>query len=131
MNDSSAASAHPALGHRKATPALILGAIGVMTLNVGSGVPTSVAEVANAIVAHFKADIPVLVTGAFRLGDIRHNFADISRIAGLVGFQPRWAFAHGLREFLSWTEKQGTEDAGFDRALAELKDRGLLQTGGR
>lgn len=102
---------------------------GVMALNVGSGVRTSVLDVANAIVAYFKAQVPVEVTGAFRLGDIRHNFADIGRISKLTGFQPRWSFADGLKRFLNWAEEHEASDAGFDRSLAELKERGLMQTG--
>ncbi len=102
---------------------------GVMALNVGSGVRTSVLDVANTIVRHFQADVPVKVTGDFRIGDIRHNYADISRIAKLTGFQPEWTFEKGLKSFLSWAEGYATSDAGFDRSLAELKERGLMQTG--
>lgn len=102
---------------------------GVAALNVGSGVRTSVLEVASAIAGHFKADAPIEVTGAFRLGDIRHNFADISRIAALTGFAPRWAFADGLKAFLAWAETFEAHDSGFDRSLAELRERGLMGTG--
>ncbi len=102
---------------------------GVMALNVGSGVRTSVLDVANAVVGHFKADVPVTVTGDFRIGDIRHNYADISRIAKLTGYAPRWTFENGLREFLGWAEGFAPADAGFDRSLSELKERGLMQSG--
>jgi dTDP-L-rhamnose 4-epimerase len=102
---------------------------GVAALNVGSGVRTSVLEVADAVVRHFKVDVPVKVTGAFRLGDIRHNFADIGRIAALTGFHPRWSFADGLNRFLTWAEQHEAADAGFDRSLEELQERGLMQTG--
>jgi dTDP-L-rhamnose 4-epimerase len=101
----------------------------VTALNVGSGVRTSVLEVAGAIVRYFKADVPVEVTGAFRLGDIRHNFADITRISTLTGFKPRWSFADGLDAFLAWARTYDAADAGFDRSLAELKARGLMQDG--
>jgi dTDP-L-rhamnose 4-epimerase len=102
---------------------------GVAALNVGSGARTSVIEVARTIVEYFKADVPVQVTGAFRLGDIRHNFADNSKITALVGFRPNWAFAEGLRQFLDWVNQHEASDAGFDRSLAELRDRGLMQSG--
>jgi dTDP-L-rhamnose 4-epimerase len=102
---------------------------GIMALNVGSGVRTSVLEVANAIVDHFKADASVKVTGDFRIGDIRHNYADISRVAELTGYAPRWTFEKGLREFLHWAEGFAAADAGFDRSIAELRDRGLMQSG--
>ncbi len=100
---------------------------GVMAMNVGSGVRTSVLDVAEAIVRHFGANVPVTVTGDFRVGDIRHNYADISRIAGLVGYAPQWSFARGLSAFLTWAESFALADAGFDRSLAELRERGLMQ----
>ncbi len=100
---------------------------GVMALNVGSGTRVSVLDVARAIAEHFKADVPIDVTGAFRLGDIRHNFADISRISELTGFAPRYSFADGLRNFLTWAERNSASDAGFDQSLLELKERGLMR----
>lgn len=99
---------------------------GVHALNVGSGVRTSVLEVAHAVVDFFKAEVPIEVTGAFRLGDIRHNAADISRIQALTGFEPRWTFKDGLNQFLSWASGHEAQDAGFERSLAELRERGLM-----
>jgi dTDP-L-rhamnose 4-epimerase len=102
---------------------------GVMALNVGSGVRTSVLDVAHRIVRHFGVDVPVNITGDFRTGDIRHNYADISRIARLTGFSPKWSFDDGMRMFLSWAGGQASSDAGFERSLAELQALGLMQTG--
>jgi dTDP-L-rhamnose 4-epimerase len=110
-----------------ATAACIDPAIrGVLSVNVGSGVRTSVLEVANAIVSYFKANVPVQVTGAFRVGDIRHNVADLRRIRTLCGFSPRWKFIDGLYQFLAWAEQFNVTNTGFERSLTELQDRGLL-----
>lgn len=105
------------------------GVHGVAAMNVGSGIRTSVLDVAHAIAKHFKADVPIKVSGDFRLGDIRHNFADISRISNLTGFRPEWSFEDGLANFLSWAETHGASDAGYDRSLKELSDRGLMRSG--
>jgi len=102
---------------------------GVMALNVGSGERTSVMEVAQSIGAYFGASVPVNVTGDFRVGDIRHNYADIAKISALAGYSPRWKFQDGLQAFLSWAKFHETSDAGFDRSLDELKARGLMRTG--
>ena len=99
---------------------------GVHALNVGSGVRTSVLEVAQAVRRHFESDVPVQVTGVYRIGDIRHNAADISRISALTGFAPRWAFTQGLERFLAWAQTQSAYDPGFERSLDELKQRGLM-----
>lgn len=102
---------------------------GVMALNVGAGVRTSVLEVARTVIDYYGADVPVQVSGAYRLGDIRHNVADISRIQALTGFTPKWAFADGLRAFLDWAGTHDAADAGFEKSLKELSDRQLLRTG--
>jgi dTDP-L-rhamnose 4-epimerase len=105
------------------------GVHGVVSMNVGSGIRTSVLDVAHAIAGHFRADVPIRVTGDFRMGDIRHNFADISRISDLTGFHPEWSFKDGLANFLAWAETRGVSDAGYDRSLRELSDRGLMRSG--
>ena len=102
---------------------------GVMALNVGSGVRTSVLDVAQAIAEYFQSDVPMHVTGAFRVGDIRHNVADLSRIQALTAFQPHWYFRDGLKQFLDWACDHSVSDTGFDRSLKELADRGLMGTG--
>lgn len=102
---------------------------GVKALNVGSGVRTSVLEVAGAVIDYFKADVPVRVSGAFRVGDIRHNVADISAIQAITDFSPKWAFKDGLKEFLDWASGYGASDSGYERSLKELADRGLFGSG--
>lgn len=107
------------------------GVHGVLAINVGRGERVSVLDVAHAVAKYFRAEIPIEVTGAFRLGDIRHNYADLSRISKLTGYRPRWSFADGLSKFLGWAEKHGSSDAGFDRSLTELRERGLMRDGGK
>lgn len=100
---------------------------GVMALNVGAGRRTTVAEVARAVIDYYGAEVPVTVTGAYRVGDIRHNVGDISRISALTGFIPQWKFEDGLRAFLDWADGHEAADAGFDKSLKELSDRQLLR----
>jgi len=110
-----------------ATTACLLPEVrGIHSLNVGSGIRTTVLEVASSIKSYFRSDVPIQITGSFRVGDIRHNAADISRLQALTAFQPKWRFKDGLIEFLKWTEAHRVEDAGFERSLAELKERGLF-----
>jgi len=102
------------------------GVKGISAFNVGSGVRTSVADVAKAVIAYFGADTKVTVSGDFRVGDIRHNVADIAAIRSAAGFNPKWSFEDGLRQFLDWAISHSAVDAGFDRSMKELADRGLL-----
>jgi dTDP-L-rhamnose 4-epimerase len=102
---------------------------GVMALNVGSGVATSVLTLARMINERFGSLSEIRITGDFRVGDIRHNVADISNLQAVTGFRPKWEFRAGLNAFLDWAQTQSVISTGYERSLAELADRGLL--GGR
>lgn len=97
------------------------------SLNVGSGVSTSVLEVANAINTYFGNRSSVRVTGQFRVGDIRHNIADLAKIKEVLGFQPEVDFHGGLLRFLNWASAQ--DDRGgesYVKSIKELEEFKLL-----
>lgn len=99
----------------------------VGALNVGSGIATSVMTVAQEIKEYFRSTSEICVSGAFRVGDIRHNIADISRIREVLGYVPRVPFRQGLAEFLSWAEDQPMEDkSAYVRSVGELAAKGLM-----
>jgi dTDP-L-rhamnose 4-epimerase len=102
---------------------------GSHVLNVGSGIPTSVLEVANEIVQYLDSKSKIIISGDFREGDIRHNFADLKKISCTIGFKPKWTFINGLRLFLDWVKTQNdlpTDNSDYKTSLKELEDRGLL-----
>ena len=99
---------------------------GPISLNVGTGTPVNVSQVVESILSYFGSSSSISVTGAFRLGDIRHNCADISRIKSVLDFAPAWSFAKGLRSFLDWASAQPIEDQGYDKSLAEMREAGLM-----
>jgi len=99
-------------------------------LNVGSGVATSVLSVANEIVSYLNSQSEIAVSGIFREGDIRHNFADLKLVKKTLGFKPQWEFADGLHKFIDWALSQNDIPESVDDykfSLAELRDRGLLK----
>jgi dTDP-L-rhamnose 4-epimerase len=96
-------------------------------LNVGSGQATSVMTVAEEIKAYFDSDSTIKVTGAFRIGDIRHNIADVSRLKKVLDYLPGITFKQGLANFLDWASTQAPEDkAAYMRSVNELAARGLM-----
>lgn len=103
---------------------------GCHAINVGSGERTAVLEVAEQVNMYFGNKSSVEVNGAFRQGDIRHGFADLGRALRLLQYQPRWRFCEGLREFLAWAEQSSGSTVGYERSLAEMRDRGLLRDSG-
>lgn len=95
-------------------------------INVGSGVATSVREVAEELSRAFGKEPNVVVTGQFRIGDIRHNYADISRLKNLLGITPKISLQEGLRRFAAWVQQQPLPEDLLDRANQELRDRKLM-----
>lgn len=97
-----------------------------VALNVGSGVPTTVLEVVRQIVDYFGSHSEVSVTGAFRVGDIRHNYADTARLRDVLGLVPSWQFKDGLGKFLGWADGQRLEPRTYEQSLAEMRQKGLM-----
>lgn len=96
-------------------------------LNVGSGAAISVMTVAREVKAFFDSTSIISVTGAFRIGDIRHNIADVSKLDETLGFIPSTTFRQGLNQFLGWASEQQPEDkAAYLRSVNELSSRGLM-----
>ncbi|MGW5637248.1 NAD-dependent epimerase/dehydratase family protein [Streptomyces sp. NPDC003832] len=72
----------------------------LVAYNTGSGEPHTVGEMARALASAFGGPEPV-VTGQYRLGDVRHVTADSARLRTDLGWRPRIPFAEGMREFAS------------------------------
>lgn len=99
----------------------------VGAINVGSGVPTTVLQVAEAVKTFFKSNSNIAVTGAFRLGDVRHNIADITKLKEVLNFTPSVTFNDGLAQFLSWAHSQEAQDkTAYLSSVEELASRGLM-----
>ena len=95
--------------------------------NVGTGVPVTVMQVANSLKKLIGADVPISVTGNFRLGDIRHNFADMTKAKRLLDFSPKVDFETGIARFVQWAMAQGAQDSDYQGSLEEMKRKGLMQ----
>ncbi|MDW4573376.1 NAD-dependent epimerase/dehydratase family protein [Microbacterium sp. M3] len=95
--------------------------------NVGSGVQTSVVEVVDALFQAFGTDVPVTVSGNFRVGDIRHNIADTTLAKELLGFTAQVPFDEGIRRFVAWVLTEPLDGDGYERSLAEMAARDLLK----
>ncbi|MFD5792197.1 NAD-dependent epimerase/dehydratase family protein [Streptomyces diastatochromogenes] len=66
--------------------------------NTGSGTPHTVGDLAHALSAAHDGPDP-LITGEYRLGDVRHITADSSRLRTELGWKPEVSFEEGMREF--------------------------------
>ncbi|UWF78175.1 NAD-dependent epimerase/dehydratase family protein [Microbacterium neungamense] len=96
-------------------------------LNVGSGVATTVLEVVDALQRAYGREVPVTISGQYRLGDIRHNVADTTALREVLGFTPATTFEEGVMRFAEWVLSEPIEDDGYERSLKEMADRKLLK----
>ncbi|HLV21391.1 MAG TPA: NAD-dependent epimerase/dehydratase family protein [Polyangiaceae bacterium] len=95
-------------------------------LNIGSGRPRSVAEVASRISKVLgRPDLGSEITGRYRMGDIRHCYADISRARRVIGYEPSVDLDAGLAELGRWLERQRKTTDRSEQARRELESRGL------
>jgi dTDP-L-rhamnose 4-epimerase len=96
------------------------------TLNVGSGRPTSVQQIALLLQEHFGGKTRPVVSGQYRIGDIRHGYADLTAIRARLGFSPEISLDQGLARFVAWVKAQPEEPDRLGQATAELLSRGLM-----
>ncbi|WP_371017774.1 NAD-dependent epimerase/dehydratase family protein [Pseudalkalibacillus sp. JSM 102089] len=97
------------------------------SFNVGTGIPTDVLTVANTLITKYGAKVNTSVSGNYRLGDIRHNYADLSKIEKLLKFKPSYNFEQGITNFVNWVETQSVEEDSYDKAMIEMKEKGLYK----
>jgi dTDP-L-rhamnose 4-epimerase len=93
--------------------------------NVGSGRAYTIREIAHKMARVLgKEDLQPEISGKYRVGDIRHCFADIRLARRLFGYEPRVALEDGLTELAEWLEGQEANDQ-VAQAQEELSRRGL------
>src|SRR4051794_27751859 len=96
-----------------------------LVVNVGSGHAYTIREIAERVAAATgRPDVHPLMTGKYRVGDIRHCFADIGEAQRVLGYAPAVTLEGGLEELAGWLEGQPATDRA-DEAGAELAARGL------
>lgn len=97
------------------------------TFNVGTGVPINVLTVANTLIQKYGMMVNVNISGNYRLGDIRHNYADISKARALLGFEPKVSFVEGIGHFTAWVNKQVVQTDKYNESIEEMRKRGLYK----
>ena len=97
------------------------------TFNIGTGVATDVLAVANTLIKKYGVKVPVVVSGNYRLGDIRHNYADIGLAKELLGFEPKWSFEAGIEKFTVWVNEQEIHKDNYEASIKEMKQKGLFK----
>jgi len=95
--------------------------------NVGSGINTSLITIANKLKELFNSDIKIIISGKYRIGDIRHNLADLDNISKNLGFIPKISLDNGLKSYVNWVKTQNISTSNYDISIKELINKGLLK----
>lgn len=95
--------------------------------NVGTGVATDVLTVAQTLCEKYGIQVPITVSSNYRLGDIRHNFADITSARQILGFEPKWNFSDGIEQFTKWVNQQEIQEDKYETSIEEMKKKGLYK----
>ena len=95
--------------------------------NVGLGEAVDVLRVANTLRQAYGADVEISVSGNYRLGDIRHNYADLTKILTRLGFEPKVSFEEGIARFTAWVNQQEVQQDTYEKSVEEMKAKGLYK----
>jgi dTDP-L-rhamnose 4-epimerase len=101
---------------------------GVGIFNVGTGAPTNLQQLIEALstALSIKRDEPIQAANRFRAGDIRHCFADISKITAELGYKPQTPIETGIKDLTEWLQWQTPRDV-LSQAMSELETKGLVK----
>jgi dTDP-L-rhamnose 4-epimerase len=99
----------------------------VDVFNVGSGVSTDVLTIAGTLQQLLGETVPIEISGKFRLGDIRHNLADLTKVQAVLGFKPSISIEEGLRRFVAWVKGEKIQTDRYEESLRELRVKGLFK----
>jgi dTDP-L-rhamnose 4-epimerase len=95
--------------------------------NVGAGVATDVMTIANTLQRLLGVTVPVHVSGQFRLGDIRHSVANISKAESVLDFKPIVQMEEGLHRFVEWVKGEQVQVDRYDESMDALRNKGMFK----
>lgn len=95
-------------------------------INLGSGSGTTVIEIANILKKAYGSTSIINITGDFRIGDIAHNKADITKASSILNFQQTVSLEEGLNEFCHWVYGQDRDNSHYESSLSEMESAGMF-----
>jgi len=96
------------------------------TYNIGSGSAVTIKAFADTLIRIYGKKIKPVVSSQYRLGDVRHVSADISRIREL-GFSPSTTLEEGLAHYAQWILQEESVSSSFEEAKRKLANKGLIK----
>jgi len=100
------------------------GVLSIFSIRIKNGKDINIFEDGKMLCRNYGINVPLRASGNYRLGDIRHNFADILKIRQELGFQSEWDFSRGLAAFTQWVKGQYIQGDKYEQSLLEMKEKG-------
>lgn len=97
--------------------------------NVGTGRPTSILSLANMLIRKLDSKVNPIILGKFRPGEVRHGFADISKIVNKLGFQPSVKIEDGIDDEIHWLRSLPLSEIRSDLDLFKKFKENAIRTG--
>ncbi len=94
--------------------------------NVGTGNPLKIMDVAEMISELMDKNIEAKITYNFRKKDVRHCFADMTKIKKVLNWQPKVKFENGIKEVIEWSKNEKAVNL-TPLATQKLKEKGLIK----
>ena len=95
--------------------------------NVGSGEKIDVVTIAKTLISKYNSKVKYVISGNYRVGDIKDNEADLTKITSLLGYKPKVKFKEGISNFVDWVENQEIEKDNYLKSIEEMKAKGLYK----
>lgn len=95
--------------------------------NVGSNEKLDVLTIANTLKEKYNSNVNIKISGNYRLGDIKDNQADLTKIHEILGYEPKVKFKTGISNFVDWVEKQEIEQDNYTKSIEEMRLKGLYK----
>lgn len=95
--------------------------------NVGTGRAATVLDLFNCLVRLFQSDVEPRISGHYRMGDVRHLFADIDKIRQ-IGFQATTTLEEGLEKYVGWISSMGDVREYFSAVEERLRTSGIIRS---
>ena len=95
--------------------------------NVGLGLAIDLNKVASTLVKEYKSNSKISISGNYRLGDIKDNYADLTKIQTKLGFKPKVDFEEGIKRFTKWVNAQEVVEDQYEKSINEMKEKGLYK----
>lgn len=95
--------------------------------NVGAGEATSVLDIVNYLYEVYQRKPNYYISGSYRVGDIRHNYADVSTIKNSLRFDPKISIKEGIRTLSDWVIQQPLDSVAYEKSIEEMKEKKLYK----